>query len=318
MLKFDDLVIKKINEEDLEDGALRSTFEIAPLPRGYGHTLGTSLRRALLSSVPGYAITGVRVNNLDHEFSTIPGVLENVLDIVLRLQKVRFSVAGSNPSYVISLNVKGVKDVKAKDFDVPSDVKVVNKSLKIATLTDKSAELFIEATLKRSIGFKIANDEKRNEEPGFIPLDAVFSPVRLVEYEVMSTRKGAKANLDKVVMSVETDGSITPEEAVKYALNTLMSFYNTVVEKVGRIDEVEIEEETSEATAVKEEVAGTDIGVLGLSGKLEKALREKGINTIEELVTRTRGDIEALKGIGVKTVDQLEEKLKSQGYNLSK
>ncbi len=286
MLDFKDIRIKKVQEEDLAEGALRAVFEIEPLPRGYGHTLGNTLRRALLSSIPGWAITSIRINDVDHEFSTLPGVLENVLDIVLRLQKIRFSVTGTDNKYTIRLSAKGKKEVKASDFEVPSNVKVVNKEFLVATLTDSSAELYIEATLERGIGFVIAQDEKRNEEPGLIPIDAVFSPVRLVNYEVMSTRKGEHANLDKVLITVETDGSITPEEAVKWALNTLYDFYSELVNVIGRIENNRKQEgETEEITNNKESITEeTDISILNLSAKIENALRKAGINYIEQLI----------------------------------
>lgn len=314
MLKFDGVKIKKVEEKDLADGAFRAVFEIKPLPRGYGHTFGNSVRRALLSSVPGFAITSLRINDIDHEFSTLPGVLENVLDIVLRLQKVRFEVAGSDKKYTIRLSVKGKKEVKAGDFETPSNVKIVNKDLLIATLTDSSAELYIEATIEQGIGFVIADDEKRNDEPGLIPIDAVFSPVRMVNYEVMSTRKGEQANLDKVLMTIETDGSVSPEESLKIALNTLNNFYSTLVNVIGSIDQNE-PTETVEVPTEKEEQS-TDLSTLNLSAKIENALRNAGIDSIEQLLEMKEADIKSIKGLGKKSVESLIEELAKHNYKL--
>ena len=314
MLKFDGVKIKKVEEKDLADGAFRAVFEIKPLPRGYGHTFGNSVRRALFSSVPGFAITSLRINDIDHEFSTLPGVLENVLDIVLRLQKVRFEVAGSDKKYTIRLSVKGKKEVKAGDFETPSNVKIVNKDLLIATLTDSSAELYIDATIEQGIGFVIADDEKRNDEPGLIPIDAVFSPVRMVNYEVMSTRKGEQANLDKVLMTIETDGSVSPEDSLKIALNTLNNFYSTLVNVVGSIDQNE-PTETVELPVEKKEQS-TDLSTLNLSAKIENALRNAGIDSIEQLLDMNEADIKSIKGLGKKSVESLIEELAKHNYKL--
>ncbi len=317
MISFDEAIIKIIEEKDLEDGALEASFEVSPLPKGYGHTLGNSLRRVLLSYIPGYAITSVRINDLDHEFSTIPGVLENVLDIVLRLQRIRFLVNGNLDEYTIRLTASGVKEVKAKDFDLPSEIKIVNGEHVIANLTDKSAELTIEATLTKGVGFVIAKDERRNEEPGLIPIDAVFSPVKLVNYKVLSTHKGEITNLDKLVISVVTDGSITPYEALKNALEILNKFFSTMADKVAKEQgENKAKSSAGKKIGTADKSSEKSLDNLPLSDKLRSTLEEAGYTTIEELVKAGKKGIEDIKGIGPKTVEKIIKVIKQAGYSL--
>jgi len=318
MISFDEALIKIIEEKDLEDGALEASFEISPLPKGYGHTLGNSLRRVLLSYIPGYAITSVRINDLDHEFSTIPGVLENVLDIVLRLQRVRFVVDGNLDEYTIRLTASGVKEVKAKDFDLPSEVRVVNGEHTIANLTDKSAELTIEATLTKGVGFVIAKDERRNEEPGLIPIDAVFSPVKLVNYKVLSTHKGEVTNLDKLIISIETDGSLSPYDALKNALKILDEFFSSMVSKVsGNQDGSKGSKEVNQDVSVESDNNnGKSLDSLSLSNKLKALLKEAGYTTIEELIEAGKSGINNIKGIGPKTVEKIINAVEKAGYSL--
>ncbi len=313
MISFKDVIITEQEVERLEDGKLKGTFEIYPLPKGYGHTLGTSLRRTLLSSIPGYAITSVRVNDVDHEFTTISGVLENVLDIVLRLKKVRFKVTGNLDSYVITLNASGkVGEVKAGEFDTPPEVEIVNKDYTIATLTDKKAKLIIEATIEKGLGYKPPKENLR-EEVGRIPLDSIFSPVKLVNYEVLPVAKKGKVEYDKLQIVIETDGSVTPKQALDKALKTLQNLFNhlaAVSEALVTGKPVKEEVSEDEVKDQTKEQDQTDISVLGLSTRIVNNLRFNGINTVEELLAVHPDDLVKLKGIGAESAEKIKEALK--------
>ena len=206
MIQFTGVQVSRLREEKLSNGNLFAEFAIGPVPQGYGYTLANSLRRVLLSSITGYSITSVRINDLTHEFTTIPGVKQNVLDIVLRLKNLRFRVSGSEDMYVLNLNIANRQgDVTGKDLNVPSDVEVVNKDYVIASLGDKTAVLNMEAVLEKGIGYRTPDDSLR-DEIGRIPVDAVFSPVKLVSFEVTPSRKGGRADFDKIILKVTTDG----------------------------------------------------------------------------------------------------------------
>jgi len=305
MIDFKDVIIKETSTKKLEDGKLLTEFEIFPLPRGYGHTLGTSLRRVALSSIEGYAITSVRINGLDHEFSTIPGVLENVLDIVLTLKKIRFKVKGNLPDYVILLNWSGkTGEVKAGDFETPGEVEIVNKDLKIATVTDKKAKLIIEAVLEKGMGYKLPNEQIR-EEVGRIPLDAVFAPVKVVAYEVLPVAKQGKVEFDKLVISIETDGTITPRDALAQAIKNLINLYTHLDSVMEALQAGQPIEPKKPERAKPKAKAQTPLSKLGLDTRIVNNLMSNGISTVEELEQIHKDDLMQLKGIGEESVKKI-------------
>lgn len=208
----------------------KASFEISPLYPGYGVTIGNSLRRILLSSLEGAAITSVKINGVAHEFSTIPNVLEDVLDIILNLKRINFKVVGEGP-FKITLDVSGEKEVKAGDFKLPPDVEVINKDQLIATLTDKKAELKIEADVERGIGYVPVEQRQKEKLPvGKIALDAIFSPVKKVSYKVENIRVGQRTDFNKLIIDIETDGSITPQNALINASEILVNQFKTISE----------------------------------------------------------------------------------------
>ena len=319
MIDFTGIEISKEKEAKRPNGKEYAEFSIGPVPQGYGYTLANSLRRVLLSSIPGYSITGVRINDLTHEFTTIPGIKENVLDIVLRLKKIRFRVKGQEDMYVLMLNVNGkVGEIKAGDITLPGDVEVINKDYVIATITDKSASFTMEATLERGIGYKPADDSLR-DEIGRIPVDAIFSPVTLVSFEVVPSRKGGKADYDKVIMKIETDGGVSPEEALVEALKILSDFYKVLVETPVLKGQKATSKSDSE-TVTKEESTKdntqVEIEALGLSAGLESKLKEAGVKTLGDLLAMSRKQVLEIPGVGNKALENIDKALSKLGVEL--
>lgn len=210
-----------IKIDKIENNDTYGKYEIYPLEKGYGNTFATPIRRILLSSIEGTAISKIRVKGVDHEFSTLKGVKEDVLRIILNLQKVVFVLEGSRSERVV-LKVKGVKEVKASDIKTPGNVSIVNPDLVIAELTDKNAELDIEAYVEKGYGFEMADDEIRNAEPGIIPLNKNFSPILKVNFNVEATRVAQRTDYEKIVLEIWTNGARTPEDALKESIKKLL------------------------------------------------------------------------------------------------
>jgi len=206
----------------------RAIFEIAPLYPGYGMTIGNALRRVLISSLEGAAITSVKIKGVDHEFSAIPGVLEDVIDIVLNLKKVRFKLFGDEP-VVVTLSAKGDGEVTAGDIRTTSDVQVINKEQHIATITDKKTELEMEMTVEKGIGY-VPVEQRRKEKlsVGEIAIDGIFTPIKNVNFTVENIRVGGRTDYNKVLLDIETDGSISPESALKKASQILIDHFSIV------------------------------------------------------------------------------------------
>jgi len=206
----------------------RTVFEIENCYPGYGITLGNALRRALLSSLPGAAVTSVKIKGVEHEFSTIPHVLENVVQIILNLKQVRFKLYSSEPVTLI-LRAKGEKKVKASDIKLTSDVEIINKDAHIATLTDKKAALEMEINVEAGLGYVSVEQRKKQKLPiGTIAVDAIFSPIRRVNYEVENMRVGDRIDFNRIRIDIETDGSITPEDALQKTSQILVDHFNII------------------------------------------------------------------------------------------
>lgn len=207
-----------------------ATFEIEALYPGYGVTVGNSLRRVLLSSLEGAAVTQMKIKGVPHEFSTIPGILEDVVTIMLNLKQMRFRFFTEEPQ-TATLKVKGEKEVKGSDFEFPAQVELVNKNCHIATLTDKKAELEMEIRIEKGIGYSPREARKKEKlEIGMIPLDAIFTPVKVVSYQIENMRVGERTDFDRLFLDIETDGTITPEEAFSEASEILFSHFSLFAE----------------------------------------------------------------------------------------
>lgn len=303
MIDFSGITLTKVSEKVVGSVA---AFEFGPLPKGYGNTLGNAMRRVMLSSLEGAAITSVRINNLTHEYTTIPGVKQNVLDIVLRLKNVRVKVEGKESSTVLTLNKKGKGVIKAKDLSVAKGVEIVNADYVIAEITDDSTTLNLEAIVEKGVGYKRA-DESLRDEIGRIPVDTIFSPVRLVEFSVLPTRKGAQADLDKVVMTITTDGTITPDDAVAQAGGILRSFFGqTAVVFGSEMNETPVEEAV--------DMTSWKVSELGIDAKTVAKLDAAKISTLSEVAAQAKTFYSKDLKMTAKQVKELSELLDQ--YNL--
>ncbi len=206
----------------------KATFEISPLMPGYGATIANPLRRVLMSSMEGAAITSVKIKGVDHEFSSIPGVLEDIIEVILNIKKIRFKLHGDGPVKV-TLDVKGEKAVTAADIKLTSDVELINEDQHIATITDKKMGLSIELEVEKGIGYvPVEQRQKEKLAIGVIAVDAIFSPIKLVNFKIENVRVGQRIDFNKVVMEIETDGSVEPEEALKKASEILMDHFKLI------------------------------------------------------------------------------------------
>lgn len=213
--------MSKLKLKKLEVKDTYGKFEVSPFEPGFGHTFATPLRRVLLSSIKGTAVSKIKIKGVDHEFTTLKGMKEDILKLVLNLQNVLFRLDGTESEKFV-IKVKGIKDVKASDIKVPGNVEILNPDFVLASLTDKSAELEVEGTVETGYGFELQDDEIRNSEPGTIPLPKSFSPVLKVSANVESTRVGQKTNYEKILLEIWTNGTVSPEEALKQSVNRLL------------------------------------------------------------------------------------------------
>jgi DNA-directed RNA polymerase subunit alpha len=239
----------------IEKKGNKAVFEIEALYPGYGVTIGNSLRRVLLSSLSGAAVTQMKIKGVPHEFSTIPGVLEDVIQIMLNLKQLRFKIYTEEPQKAI-LKVKGEKEVKGSDFEIPAQLELVNKDCHIATLTDKKAALEIEIQVEKGVGYLPRENRKKEElEIGTIPIDAIFTPIRKVAFRVENMRVGERTDFDKLFLEVETDGTISPETAFSQAADILVKhfslFYETFKNKKKITSSVVLEEKSEKKISNK-------------------------------------------------------------------
>jgi DNA-directed RNA polymerase subunit alpha len=299
----------QIEEEQIVEN--RSRFIVEPLEPGFGYTLGNTLRRTLLSRIPGAAITMVRIEGVQHEFSTIEGVVEDVVDLILNLKQVVLRIEAEEPQ-TLYLSAKGKGEVTAGDIKAPAGVEVVNGDLHIATLA-ASGRLEIEMMAERGVGYRSSDRNAKGDAIGGIPIDSVFSPVRKVSYTVESTQVGQMTNFDKLVVDVETDGSVTPREAVSSAgktLGELLGLFAEVGEGVGlELGDVI----TAESASPDLELP---IEALDLSERPRNCLRRAQIQTVGELVLKTEEDLLNITNFGQKSLEEVTAKLDELGLSL--
>lgn len=299
----------EIEEEVVADS--RSRFIVEPLEPGFGYTLGNTLRRTLLSRIPGAAITSVRIEGVQHEFSTIPGVVEDVVDMILNLKGVVLQFEVEEPQ-TLYLSAKGKSEVTAGDIKLPPGVEVVNPDHHIATLS-ASGKLEIEMACARGVGYRSADKNNKSEGIGVIPIDSIFSPVRKVAYTVESTQVGQMTNFDKLIIDIRTDGSITPSEAISSAgktLNELLGLFAEVGEGIGlELGDVV----TTESSSPDLELP---IEALDLSERPRNCLRRAQIQTVGELVTQTPDKLLNITNFGQKSLDEVTAKLDELGLSL--
>lgn len=287
---------------------------IFPCYPGYGMTLGNSLRRVLLSSVSGSAVTKVKFKSVDHEFSTIKGVKEDVIDIILNLKQARFKVHSAEP-VKLSVVKKGKGTLKVGDFPKKGEIEAINKDLVLATLTDKDAEIEVEITVERGLGYvPVENREKDKLQLGEIAIDAVYTPLKTVSFKVENVRVGQRTDFDKITLNIKTDGSLSPREAAEAAAKILTEQFS-VLEKIE-----EMPQEARGVTSTGELTAAKDDGSLDslkLSTRALNALKEGGITTITELTKLTEAKLLALDGFGKTALVEVKEKLAKEKLALT-
>lgn len=277
-------------------------FIIEPLQQGYGQTLGNALRRVLLNSLPGAAITSVRIDGIKHVFSTVKGLKEDVVELSLNLKQVRF-VCVSDKAEKVTLNISGPKEIKAKDLDCPSGVKVANPDLILGHLTDKASKLKLELVIESGYGYVAVEEREANEEIGVIPLDAVFSPVKRVNYLVGATRVGRITNFDKLSLEIWTDGTISPREALDSAATTLTAFFDQIINpKI-------VKDETVSAQPVKNDNLTLTVEELELPTRIVNSLLKVGIKDITDLQSTGKKKLSKIKNLGGKSLKVVEAAL---------
>ncbi|MBO8157495.1 MAG: DNA-directed RNA polymerase subunit alpha [Bacillaceae bacterium] len=305
----------KIETVEISDDATFGKFVVEPLERGYGTTLGNSLRRILLSSLPGAAVTSVQIDGVLHEFSTIDGVVEDVTTIILNLKKLALKIY-SDEEKTMEIDVQGEGTVTAADITHDSDVEILNPDLHIATLAS-NGHLRMRLTAQRGRGYQPADANKKEDQPyGVIPVDSIFTPVSRVTYQVENTRVGQVTNFDKLTLDVWTDGSIRPEEAVSLGAKILTEHLNIFVGLTDEAQNAEIMVEKEEDQ--KEKVLEMTIEELDLSVRSYNCLKRAGINTVQELTQKTEEDMMKVRNLGRKSLDEVKSKLDELGLSLRK
>lgn len=311
------LEIEKPRIECVErsDDNTYAKFVVEPLERGYGITLGNSLRRILLSSLPGTAVTAIKIEGVLHEFSTVPGVLEDVTDIILNLKNLALK-GYTDETKTLRLEASGEGVVRAGDIITDADIEVLNPDLKIATL-DKDARLSMEMTAERGRGYVSADKNKKPDQViGVIPIDSIFAPIYKVNYTVEDTRVGMITNYDKLTLEVWSNGSISPEEATSLAAKILSEHLLLFIGLTDKLNDVEIMVEKEEEG--KDKILEMTIEELDLSVRSYNCLKRAGINSVEELTQKTEEDMIKVRNLGRKSLEEVEFKLKELGLGFRK
>lgn len=312
-----DIEKPKIEIAEISEDNRYGKFICEPLERGYGTTFGNSLRRMLLSSLEGAAITSIRIDGVLHEFSTIPGVRDDVTNIVLNLKELCLKMTGNEPR-IIRIDVEGEKEVTAADIICDADIEILNPDLHIATVNE-DGKLKIEMTVERGRGYVPADKNKKPDDTiGVIPIDSIFSPVKRVNYTVQDTRVGNVTDYDRLIFEVWTDGSLRPEEAVSKAAGILVMH----LKLFQNMDGLPEEEEEEEATFPEEEeddsskVLDMTIEDLDLSVRSFNCLKRANINTVADLAEKTEDDMMKVRNLGRKSLEEVKKKLEELGLTL--
>jgi DNA-directed RNA polymerase subunit alpha len=305
--------IPRITHEEVNED--RGVFSIEPLDRGFGYTFGNSLRRVLLSSLEGAAVTSVKIEGVAHEFTTLKGVREDVTDIILNLKSLICLLHGESPEVEVRLDKKGAGPVTAADIEAPADLEILNPDLEIANLSDKG-RLEITLTIGRGRGYVPAELNRGPEHTiGVIPVDSIFSPVRRVSYEVEAARVGQRTDYDKLTLDVTTDGSVSPRDAIAEAAEILIRQLAIFTD----IDKIEGFGEVPDAEAEAPQAHGMEnfpIEELELGVRSYNCLKRVGIETIGDLVTKSENELAAIPNFGKKSIEEVRETLAAHGLNL--
>lgn len=305
-------------EEDGEKGV----YEIDGLYAGYGHTLGNSLRRIILSSLPGSAIAKVKIEGAHHEFSNLPGIKEDVINIILNLKRLRFKMHTDEPQKAV-ISAKGAKIITAKDIKLPSQVEILNKEMPVATLTNKDAKLNIEMTIEKGLGYLTREAlHKERVEIGTIHLDALFTPIRRVNYEVENMRVGDRTDYNRLRFFIQTDGSVSPREALEKSIEIMINHLRSIrgFQETDTAEDLREKQEQTEKEKGKQkddtEILKTRIEDLPLSSRTAKALSSAGIRTLGGLARKKEPDLLEIEDVGKKAVKEIKKALENYELNL--
>lgn len=317
----EEIGIPKIKTDVIADNHM--VFTMGPLPTGYGVTVGNALRRVLLSSLPGACVTGIKISGISHEYTTIKGVKESVLDITLNLKLLSIRKDSAKPSTIVLETTKG-GEITGKDLSCPSDVEILNTDQYICT-AEKGTKLKIEMTVEKGVGYIPATvRQKKETDAHIILLDAIYSPVKKVRYDVEATRVGQMTDLDKLIVEIKTNGAISPEDALKFASNILQSYFNLFNVENIMVEEdymsdiksiLEKEKEEEQKKPIQESY--TPIEILGFSPRTLNALINGGIGSIEQLSRCTESKLTNLRGFGKKALNEVKAALEKKGFSLS-
>ena len=282
-------------------------FALEPLDKGYGHTLGNALRRILLSSLEGAAISEVKISGVKHQFSTFSGLKEDIVELILNLKQTRITYKGKGEE-TLTLNVRGPKEVTAKDIKGPATVKIVNPEQRLATLADKNTKLDIKIKVDRGMGYSPAADRK-SSTVGVIPVDAAFSPVTRVAYSVESTRVGRRTDYDKLIIKIWTDGSLKSKEALENAATIAVGFFKQIYKPVVKAKKAD---STTQELSLNGEVYDLTVEELELPTRIANALRRGGYKTVKHLFEAPSADLAKVKNLGEKSLQKVRDALKKK------
>jgi DNA-directed RNA polymerase subunit alpha len=285
-------------------------FIIEPLLQGYGHTMGNALRRCLLSSLPGGAVTSIKVEGVRHQFSTLPGMKEDIIEFILNVKQIKIAYKGDK-EVKATLETMGPGEVKAGDINTSAEVKIINKDLKLASLADKKAKLQVNMWIKSGFGYFPAEEHER-KTLGVIPIDAIFTPVVKVNYKVETTRVGRRTDFDKLILEIWTDGSIKPKTALEKGAMILTSFFKQIYKPV-------FKKEKEEKTDIKaNELLNLTVEELSWPTRIANALRRGGYGTVKDLTEARKEEIVKVKNLGKKSVEIVMKKLVKKGVEIKK
>ncbi len=304
----------QVSKENLKINVINESknlgsYALEPLPTGFGYTIANALRRVLLTSVRGAAVTQIKIAGATHQFTTIPGIKEDVVELTLNLKKLRCKLYSDNP-VIAMIKKKGAGEVKGKDIEVSSEAEILNKDLHIATLADAKSEINIELTIEPGAGYS-PMEERQTSKIGVIVLDALFSPISSVNYSIEPTRFGDRTDLDKAVITVETDGSISPKSAITEAAEIIKGYYETIIswETSNKEDKTEVLKDEGK----NKQAEDVSIEELPLQTRTINALKKQGIQTLHELAQKSDEEIADIKNLGEKSLEEIKKLLEKEG-----
>ena len=300
----------KVVEDEVKTDYAR--FVLEPLEPGFGNTLGVALRRVLLTGIEGAAVTSVKINGIKHMFSTLPGLKEDIIELILNIKMLRVKLAEDKKEGKLTLEVTGPGQITAGDIEAADGVEIINKDHYLGSLADKKGKLEMEMTVERGLGYSLA-EERKISTIGVLPIDAIFSPVVKVNYKVEQTRVGRQTNYDKLVLDVWTDGTVEPSYVIEQAGRILVSYFMRVYEQ----DDDVVSEQITATPKVSDEVMKMTVDELDLPTRIYNSLRNAGIETVGQLLTTPKKELMNYRNLGAKSLSVIDESLKEKGIEFN-